>query len=77
MIRRMSVATWYVGTRKGNGLFLGRLRMSFFAALVTRHEWRWYVAVGLPLSFGWSVAPPFKHFALGLIAFGRGHEGKI
>ena len=76
MIRNLWPGRWYVGTRKGNGIPCGRLDLCVFAALAVRHEWRWYVAIGLPWSLGWSVAPPFKHFALGLIAFGRGHERK-
>lgn len=73
MIRKVSNGFWYIGSRNGNGAFCGRLDASMFVALSVRFGCTWYVAIGLPWTVGWSVAPPFKHFSLGLIAFGRGH----
>lgn len=73
MIRNVGKHHWYIGKRNGNGAFCGRLGASLFAAMSFRFGWTWYVAVGFPWTVGWSVAPPFRHFSLGLIAFGRGH----
>lgn len=72
MIRKVSSSLWYIGKRNGSGAFCGRLGASVFVAMSIRFEWTRYVAVGLPWTVGWSVDPPFRHFALGLIAFGRG-----